>query len=610
MTAKLIRKKFLEFFKKQAHVIVPSSSLIPDNDPSVLLTTAGMQQFKPYFLGERDPDEVFKSRRLASVQRCFRTSDIEQIGDSSHLTFFEMLGNFSLGDYSKAGAISLAWECLIKIFKIQKDRLWVTIFSGDERSVKDFEAFKLWGQYLPKERICEFGRSDNWWGPPGSSGPCGPSSEIHFDLTHTACGRGKNCLPNCACERFIEIWNLVFMEFFQNEQAELTSLPTKNVDTGMGLERLALILQNKPTIFETDLFAPIMTAIEQEKAFGAGDTEDERLRRLRIISDHLRGAVFLVADGVRFLNKEQGYVLRRVFRRALDQFRYPLASYPAVVDAVLDNYHQVYPQLESERQQIHDLLHQEAESYDRLVKAGLKRALATVRKRRAASSSPEISGDQQLTPDEAFDFYSTHGLSLDRMKQEGFSFDRQAVNQKIEIHRQKSRAGVIKKFGGHGLVRYALDTSDYSAESIARVTRLHTATHLLHQALRTVLGSHVQQRGSDITPDRLRFDFTHPTKLSPEQIASVERLINQQIQKSLAVESAELALKDALASGALSFFRERYPHRVTVYSVGTFSKEICGGPHVNNSSQIGKFKITSEKSSAAGIRRIKATVEP
>lgn len=609
MTAKIIRQKFLEFFKKQEHVIVPSSSLLPDNDPSVLLTTAGMQQFKPYFLGERNPDEVFKSRRLASIQRCFRTSDVDQIGDRSHLTFFEMLGNFSLGDYSKDGAVRLAWECLTKTFKVQKARLWVTIFSGDERSIKDFEAFKLWERYLPPERICEFGRSDNWWGPPGSSGPCGPSSEIHFDITQTACERGPNCLPNCDCGRFIEIWNLVFMEFFQNEQNELTLLPTKNVDTGMGLERLALVLQKKPTIFETDLFAPIITAIKEEKSFGVGDTEDERLRRLRIIADHLRGAVFLVADGVRFLNKEQGYILRRVFRRALDQFRYPLASYPAVIDAVLENYRPAYPYLESEAPQIRNLLQAEAQSYDLLVKAGLKRALNTVRKRRAESSPKKTGDEKQLTPDEAFDFYSTHGLSLDRMKQEGFSFDRQEVSQKIEVHREKSRAGVTKKFGGHGL-GYALDTSHYPPASIVRATRLHTATHLLHQALRTVLGNHVQQRGSDITPDRLRFDFTHPTKLLPEQIISVERLVNEQIRKSLPIESVELTLKDALASGALSFFRERYPNRVTVYSVGTFSKEICGGPHVKNSDQIGKFKIISEKSSAAGIRRIKATVEP
>jgi len=605
-TMKSIRDKFIGYFKKQEHIVVPSSSLVPDNDPSVLLTIAGMQQFKPFFLGERNAEKEFGSNRLTSVQQCFRTSDIDVVGDETHNTFFEMLGNFSIGDYSKDGAIRMAWEFLTGVLKLQKQKLWITVFAGDDTNVKDIEAIKVWSQYVDPSKISEHPRKDNWWGPPGTSGPCGPCSEIHVDRTGKPCERGTLCVPNCPCGRFIEIWNLVFMEYFQDEAGACTVLPSKNVDTGMGLERLSMIVQNKTSVFDTDLFAPIVEAVQSEKGFGATDTERERVVKTRIAADHLKGAVFLAANGVQFSNKDRGYILRRIFRRALDQFSYPLTSYPNVVDAVILSYRDAYPFLEQKKGGVHELLQAEAERYTSHVRETIKKVTER------HGTGDKASGPEQrkeLTPDEAFTLYATHGMPLERLKKEGFVFDEAALRKKVEDHKTISRAGATSKFGGHGL-GYSLDASHASPEDAARMTRLHTATHLLHQALRTVLGTHVQQSGSDITPERLRFDFSNPEKLSPEQLSKIESLVNEQIRRSLPVNVEELDLNKALTSGALSFFKERYPERVNVYSIGHFSKEICGGPHVKNTSEIGTFKILSEKSSSAGVRRIKATVTP
>ncbi len=609
MKALALRKKFLAYFQKQEHVAVSSASLIPDNDPSVLLTAAGMQQFKPYFLGQRRPEEDFKSRRLTTVQRCFRTSDIDTVGDDSHLTFFEMLGNFAFGDYGKDAAIRFAWQCLTRTFRVPAGRLWATIFSGDEHSVKDFEAFKVWQAIIPPERIREFGRHENWWGPAGRSGPCGPSSEIHIDLRETPCERKERCAPNCPCGRFLELWNLVFMEHFQDEAGNFRSLPAKNIDTGMGLERLAMVTQKRSSVFATDLFVPIINAIEQEPGFGNGLSQAERNRRLRIIADHIKGAVFLVADGVRFSNKEQGYVLRRVWRRALDQFSTPLASYPGVVDAIINLYHHPYNELGRQRSAIHTILRAETEEYLKHLKTIVERVKTKLRKRRPPAGDNQAPVTATLSPNEAFELFTTYGISLDRLRREGFTFDESAVEKKFAEHRKKSRAGAVKKFGGHGL-GYTLDTTKYTPAETARATRLHSATHLLHQALRLVLGNHVRQNGSDISPERLRFDFQHPTKLRPDELRKIEDLVNEQIRRNLSVTRVDMDLEQALQSGALSFFKERYPQRVTVYSIGEFSKEICGGPHVRQASEIGRLKIISEKSSAAGVRRIKAIVEP
>lgn len=604
MNANTIRSKFLEYFKRQEHIVVPSSSLTPDNDPTVLLTTAGMQQFKPYFLGERDPEKQFGARRLTSSQRVFRTSDIDEVGDQTHLTFFEMLGNFSIADYTKDGAIRMAWECLTKTYKIPKQKLWATVFAGDDKASKDIEAIKLWQEVIPAERISEYGRDENWWGPPGSSGPCGPCSELHFDFTGTPCERGEFCRPNCPCGRFMELWNLVFMEYFQDQQGVFKPLASRNVDTGMGLERLARVLQSKETVFDTDFFTTVIAAIEQEPSFGGRATEAERTKMIRIAADHLKGTVFLIADGVMFSNKDQGYVLRRIFRRALDQFTYPLTSYPAVIDAIILFYKDTYPQLDARRSEIIDACRVEAEHFVTMVSKIIQKVSSGRAHGEQLRAAPKT-----LTADEAFTLYTTHGTPLERLRREGFTFDEETVKKKIENHKSTSRAGVKAKFGGHGL-GYALDEGLYKDEDIARITRLHTATHLLHQALRTVLGEKVRQNGSDITPERLRFDFSYHAKLTDEQRASVEALVNEQVRRDHPVSYEEMDLTNALKSGALSFFREKYPERVKVYSVGDFSKEICGGPHVTHSGEVGTFRIISEKSSAAGIRRIKAIVEP
>lgn len=606
MKARDIRSKFIEYFKKQEHIVVPSASLIPNNDPSVLLTTAGMQQFKPYFLGEKDPEKDFGSRRLTSVQQCFRTSDIDSVGDTSHLTFFEMLGNFSVGDYSKEGAIRMAWECMTNVLKLPKQKLFITVFAGDATNVKDFEAVKLWTAYVEPSKISEHPRSANWWGPPGTSGPCGPCSEIHFDLTGKPCERGTLCVPNCPCNRFIEIWNLVFMEYYQDETGAFSALPKKNIDTGMGLERLTMVAQKADSVYDTDLFTPLFKAVLHEADFGQHATADERTTHLRIAADHLKGAVFLAANGVQFSNKDQGYILRRIFRRALDQFTHPRASFPGVVETVISEYEDAYPFLRERHDAILQVLTAEADHYVTHVSDTIKKVTS---KHYATGAADNAAGTKHLTADEAFTLYATHGTPLDRLKKEGFTFDEAAVEKKIEEHKTISRAGATGKFGGHGL-NYSLNATHYSPADAARMTRLHTATHLLHQALRTILGKHVQQNGSDITPERLRFDFTHPAKVTPEQLQQVAALVNEQVARKLPVVHEEMDLNKALTSGALSFFKERYPERVTVYSMGDFSKEICGGPHVSNTEEVGTFVIQSEKSSSAGIRRIKATVQP
>lgn len=603
MNADSVRAKFLGYFKKQEHIVVPSSSLVPDNDTTVLLTTAGMQQFKPYFLGEEDPEKKFGSRRLASSQRVFRTSDIDEVGDGTHLTFFEMLGNFSISDYSKDGAIRMAWECLTKTFKVQKQNLWATVFAGDDKASKDIEAIKLWQEYIPTDQISENGRDDNWWGPPGKTGPCGPCSELHYDFVGAPCERGKLCRPNCPCGRFMELWNLVFMEYSQREDGTTAALASKNVDTGMGLERLMRVLQSGKTIFDTDLFKSIIAVIEGEKSIGSNSVAAERVKKIRIIADHLKGTMFLLSDGVRFSNKDQGYILRRIFRRALDQFDFPMTSFPAVLEAIIALYKKSYPQLERQRDELLALCTSEADHFVNMVSKTIEKVAS-----RSGAQQRSGTGSKTLTADEVFTLYSTHGTPLERLKREGFIFDEAAVEKKIEEHKKTSRAGVHGKFGGHGL-GYAINAGAYRKEDVEMITRLHTATHLLHKALRTVLGDQVRQNGSDITPERLRFDFTYPSKLSDEQRARVEALVNEQVQRDLPVTFVEMPLSEALRSGALSFFREKYPDRVTVYSVGDFSKEICGGPHVHRSGEVGTFRIISEKSSAAGIRRIKAVIK-
>lgn len=599
MTSDAIRNAFLKYFEKRGHTVIASSSLIPDNDPSVLLTTAGMQQLKPYFMGEKNPLDDYGSRRLVSSQRCFRTSDIEAVGDSSHDTFFEMLGNFSLNDYFKEEAITYAWEFITEVTHVPSDRLWATIFAGDQFTPRDDDAEKLWRRVLPKERISANGRDDNFWGPSGNVGPCGPSSELHVDLRGFACDRGNNCLPNCPCERFMELWNLVFTEWGKKSDGTFVPLATKNIDTGMGLERLALIVQQKKTIFETDVFSTIMQSVVA--ANNNMPDEDHRLKSNRIITDHLRAAMFLIADGVLFSNKDQGYILRRIVRRALDHCVQPEIDLQPIVRAVVETYARAYPELNTRQPMILETLNAEQRVYAHVAKQDIAYLVSKIRGRNSTSNN-------ELLPEEAFALYATHGISLLRLEREGFTFDRTAVEHLTVKHQERSREGSAKKFGGHGLA-HGIATAGRSPEDIDKITRLHSATHLLHAALRSILGTTVQQNGSDITPERLRFDFSFPRKLTDQEKHDVENLVNEKIREDLPVRWEILPYEEAIRQDALAFFREKYEARVKVYSMGTFSKELCGGPHVEHTGQVGTFKILSEKSVAAGMRRVKAIVE-
>ncbi len=571
MTSKEIRNKFLRFFEKKGHKIVPSSSLL-STDPSVLFTTAGMQQFKEYFLGESSP----YGNRVTSSQKCFRTSDIEEIGDTTHLTFLEMLGNFSFGDYFKKESIEWTLEFLTKVCKLKKEKLWITAFKGDKEVPEDKESREIWRKLgFPENRIYGFSRKDNFWGPTGEQGPCGPTTEIHYDSTGKSCSLGKKCLPNCRCGRFVELWNLVFNEFYQDKDKKLTPLKQKGVDTGMGLERLAMVVQNKASVFETDLFS----STPQAKAE-------------RIIADHIKGSVFLASEGIIPSNVEQGYVLRRILRRAIrygkilkmpKNFLIPLAQ------KVIEIYKDVYPEVKSKETDILTIIQNEEEKFEKTLERGLKEFDKLI------SRNKDIKGEQ------AFDLYQSYGFPLELTeelaKEKGFKVDKKGFEKAIKKHQEISRAGKEAKFGGIG------------KEAGLEAAKLHTATHLMHQALREVLGSHVKQMGSDITPKRLRFDFSHSAKMTEQEINKVEKIVNQKIKQDLEVKKQEMLYSDAIKSGALAFFKEKYPEKVSVYSIGKFSKEICAGSHVKRTSELGKFKIIKEESSSAGIRRLRAILE-
>ncbi|MBU2634961.1 alanine--tRNA ligase [Patescibacteria group bacterium] len=582
MTSKEIRNKFLRFFEKKGHKIVPSSSLLPI-DPSVLFTTAGMQQFKEYFLGKPSP----YGNRVTSSQKCFRTSDIEEVGDTTHLTFLEMLGNFSFAvsaeasgeggeGYFKKESIEWALEFLTKDCKLKKEKLWITVFKGDKEVPKDKESREIWKELgFPKEKIHGFSREDNFWGPTGEEGPCGPTTEIHYELSKKPCSLGKKCLPNCKCGRFIELWNLVFNEFYQDRDKKLTPLKQKGVDTGMGLERLVMVIQEKPSVFETDLFST-MPQNQSE----------------RIIADHIKGSVFLASEGIIPLNVEQGYVLRRILRRAIRHgkiLKMPKNFLIPLVQKVIEIYKEVYPEVKSKETDILTIIQNEEEKFAKTLEQGLK------------EFDKLISKNKDIKGEEAFNLYQSYGFPLELteelVKEKGFKIDKRGFEKAIKKHQEISRAGAEKKFGGVG--------KDAGLEE----TKLHTATHLMHQALREVLGDHVKQMGSDITSQRLRFDFSHIGKMTEQEINKVEEIVNQEIKQDLEVKKEEMNYKDAIDSGALAFFREKYPEKVSVYSMGEFSKEICAGPHVKRTSELGKFKIIKEESSGAGIRRLRAILE-
>lgn len=609
MLASDIRRRFIDFFKKHPaypHAEISSASLIPENDPTVLFTTAGMHPLVPFLMGETHP----AGKRLVDAQKCVRTDDIDEVGDHSHLTFFEMMGNWSLGDYFKEGAISMSFAFLTSpIAKgglgMDPQKLYVTVFAGDNDAPRDEESIEHWkkqfaGVGMKAEmgediddggRIFTYPKAKNWWGPAGKTGPCGPDTEMFYDTGRTHDKKfGAHCHPNCDCGRFVEIWNDVFMQYFKKEDGTYEPLKQQNVDTGLGLERVSAILEGKPTHYETELFAGAMEKIRSLAT--AQDIVSER-----IIADHLRAATFILGDqrGVVPSNTDQGYVLRRLIRRAIRHGKKIgiTATFTSMIAKIyIDLYGEFYPELKRHEKRIIDALNDEEARFGKTLVKGEKEFERLL---------PKMQADKMVSGALAFDLYETYGfpleMTIELAKEHNLEVDEHEFMHALENHQKESRAGAQQKFAG-GL-------ADHSEES----TMLHTATHLLHQALRTVLGNHVEQRGSNITRERLRFDFCHTQKMTPEEIKKAEDLVNLQIQRDLSVSWSEMRVEEAHKQNAIGLFPDRYDEVVKVYTMGDFSKEICGGPHVEHTGVLKGFKILKEEACSAGIRRIKAVVE-
>jgi alanyl-tRNA synthetase len=564
MTSQEIRAKFLAFFEKRGHAIIPSAPLVPENDPSVLFNTAGMQPLVPYLLGQKHP----LGTRLANAQKCVRTVDIDDIGDNTHATFFEMLGNWSLGDYFKKEAIEWSYELLTKEFGLDPKRLYVTVFAGDENAPRDLEAVEIWKSVgVPENRIYFLPAKNNWWAA-GDSGPCGPDSEMFYDVTPNGLGDMTHDEYVAADDRrdVVEIWNDVFMEYEKKDGKVIGKLASKNIDTGSGLERVTMVIQGKDNIYDTDLLKPIIDKIQS-----LSQTKNQVSER--IIADHIRTAVFMISDGVLPSNTDQGYILRRLLRRAIRHVDLlGMGSLSQLIDTVISIYKGVYDL------KINDEISTEEEKFRKTLKDGIK---------------------QFEKGEDPFILFSTYGfpieLTLELAKEKAIEIDLEDFNKKMLAHQDISRAGSQQKFKG-GLA----DTSEQSV-------RYHTATHLLHYALRKVLGEHVQQKGSNITPERLRFDFAHPTKMTDEEKKKVEDIVNEKIQQAITVENKIMPKEEAVKIGALHFFNEKYPDQVSVYFIGD-SIEFCGGPHVKNTKELGVFKIAKEEAVSAGVRRIKAVL--
>jgi len=594
MTGKELRKKYIEFFQEKDHAWISSKSLIPENDPTVLFTTAGMHPLVPYLLGEPHP----AGSRLVNYQKCIRTGDIESVGDPSHLTFFEMLGNWSLGNYFKKEAIEMSFEFLTseRYLGIPIDKLSITVFEGDEHVPADNESAEIWKSLgIPKEKIFFLDRNENWWGPAGQTGPCGPDTEMFIDTGREPCS--DTCKPGCSCGKYFEIWNDVFMEYNKTADNTYVPLERKCVDTGMGIERTITILQGKQTVYETELFRPIIASIENftNKTFGSNYETD---MSIRIIADHIKAATFIMGDknSISPSNVGQGYILRRLIRRAMRHGRklsVETAFLSEMCRVVIDMYKESYPELKKNRDTILHELEKEEEKFLNTISKGEKefyKVLPNLQKNPAKIIPGRI----------AFKLYDTYGFPLEITKElaaeHGMSVDENGFNKAFEKHQELSKKGADKTFKG-GL-----------ADDSQMTTRLHTATHLLHEALRRVLGEHVQQKGSNITPERLRFDFNHHEKMSEEQISKVEQIVNEQIEKDLPVEKETMNVAEAKEKGAHAFFSDRYDEVVKVYTIGDFSKEVCGGPHAKHTGELGKFKIKKEQSSSAGVRRIRAVL--
>ena len=649
-----LRRMYLKFFQSKGHAVIPSASVIPENDPTVLFTTAGMHPLVPYLLGAKHP----MGTRLTDVQKCIRTGDIDEVGDASHCTFFEMLGNWSLGDYFKKEAISWSWEFLTspEWLGIDKDRLAFTVFEGDDKAPRDDEAAGYWKACGVKEdHIFYLNAKHNWWGPAGTTGPCGPDTEMFIIKDQPPCG--PNCSPACDCGRYLEIWNDVFMQYNKQADGSYPPLEQKNVDTGMGLERTIGVLLGAKTVYETDLFCDIIARIE-ELSGKKYTSDDEYTRSFRIIADHMRTATIIIGDdrGVTPSNVDQGYVLRRLIRRAVRhgmKLELPEGATTEIAKVIVKQYEDVYPELKRNEEHIYEQLKLEEERFQKTLKQGMKefdKLLFNINRMSGAVKpvADAIDAGEDIAPAceaavkvlpprpeytelisllkagedkaaikaacdqflaslkvidgrSAFKLYDTYGfpieITVELAQEKGLGVDEAAFAERFKQHQQNSHAGAEQKFAS-GL-----------ADHQDRTVKLHTATHLLHAALRTVLGDEVAQKGSNITTERLRFDFSFGRKMTPEEVKRTEELVNEYIRAAAPITCEEMTVPEAKAQGAIGLFESKYGERVRVYTMGSFSKEICSGPHAGNTSELKSFKILKEESSSAGVRRIKATIE-
>ncbi|MGI6536760.1 MAG: alanine--tRNA ligase [Caldicoprobacterales bacterium] len=593
MKANELRKKFLAFFEEKGHAVIPSASLIPENDPTVLFTTAGMHPLVPYLLGAKHP----AGKRLTNVQKCIRTGDIDDVGDTTHCTFFEMLGNWSLGDYFKKKAIAWSWEFLTsdRWLNIPKDRIYISVFEGDENAPRDNESYNYWRSHgVEEDHIFFLPKEHNWWGPAGTTGPCGPDTEMFYDTGKEKCS--PDCDITCNCGKYVEIWNDVFMEYNKTADGRYEPLNQKNVDTGMGLDRTIAVLQGVDSVYETDLFKDIMKKIEDLAEREYKENVDT-VRAYRIVADHIRTATFILGDqrGVTPSNVDQGYVLRRLIRRAIRfglQIGIPEGRISEIAKVVVNQYSDVYPELAKNEKRIIRELELEEERFQRTIRQGLREFEKVI--------SGIDKGSRVIDGKSAFRLYDTFGFPLEftqeLAKENGYEVDVKGFEESFRKHQEVSSSGAAQRFKG-GL-------ADHKEET----TKLHTATHLLHTALRKLLGDSVEQRGSNITAERLRFDFSFPRKLTKEELDEVERIVNEVIDQDLEVKCEEMTVEEAQKAGAIGLFESKYGEKVKVYSIGDFSKEICGGPHVSRTGELGKFKIKKEGSSSAGVRRIRAVL--
>jgi alanyl-tRNA synthetase len=589
LSANELRQKYIAFFLSKGHAEIPSASVVPENDPTVLFTTAGMHPLVPYLLGEPHP----MGKRLVDYQRCIRTGDIDDVGDDTHLTFFTMLGNWSLGDYFKQESIEWSFEFLTSAdwLNIPLEQLSFTVFEGDENTPFDQESYDHWIRLgVSPDRIAKLGKEDNWWGPAGKTGPCGPDTEIFYWVGEGKPAGNKQSHP----KEWMEIWNNVFMQFNKQEDGSLKPLEKGSVDTGMGLERTIVALQHRNNVYETELFTGMLKKLEELSGLEYASSPEHR-KSMRVIADHLRAASIMFMDGVEPSNKDQGYILRRLIRRAIRHAKkIGIDSQKLVVpivDEIVSSLGEAYPMLVEKQDKVVTGLLAEAQKFEKTLAQGLREFSKLWEKNKS------ISGE------DAFNLYQSYGFPLEvtheLAHEQGLEVDRAAFAAEFKKHQDLSRQGAEKKFAG-GLADHSVET-----------TKLHTATHLLHQALRQVLGDHVEQKGSNITAERLRFDFSHGQKMTPEQIKQVEDIVNEQIKRDLPVKAEQLTVEEAKARGAIGLFEDKYAQiggKINVYFMGDFSKEICGGPHVEHTGQLGGIKIQKEEASSAGVRRIKATL--